>query len=127
MYPYLGGAHEAVVKLANDKGVIVMSAGSSKACARTDLKYDIAVRFVGGDYVSALFEEILAGTIKEGDIRTFKVGVDPQPGAVICNPTGTEKSEMDAIFKRIAANEFGDAFFAVKEEDVQLLGGDPRH
>ena len=52
VYPYLGGAHEAVVRLANEKGdVITMSAGSSKACDRTDLDYDIAVKFDAGDYV----------------------------------------------------------------------------
>ncbi|MCU1397494.1 MAG: hypothetical protein JWN62_603, partial [Acidimicrobiales bacterium] len=32
IWPYLGGAHEAVVKLSNEAGIITMSAGSSKAC-----------------------------------------------------------------------------------------------
>lgn len=116
VYPYLGGAHEAVVKLANDKGVIAMSAGSSKACARTDLKYDIAVRFDGGDYVNAIFTDILSGKLKKGDIRTFKVGVDPQPGAQICKPTAADTTAMADIYKRIAAGEFGDKFFAVKKK-----------
>ena len=65
-----------------------MSAGSSKVCDSTeDLKYDIAVKFDGGDYVTAVMKEIIAGTFKEGDIKQFKVGVDPEPGAVICNAT----------------------------------------
>ena len=42
VYPYLGGAHEPLVKLANEQGLITMSAGSSKACERTDLDYQIA-------------------------------------------------------------------------------------
>ena len=32
-------------------------------------------------------EEIAAGTFHEGDVRVFRVGVDPQPGAEICDPT----------------------------------------
>jgi basic membrane protein A and related proteins len=35
VYPYLGGAHEPLVKLANEAGLITMSAGASDACDRT--------------------------------------------------------------------------------------------
>jgi basic membrane protein A len=117
VYPYLGGAHEAVVKLANEKGdVIVMSAGSSKACDRTDLKYDMAVRFDAGDYVSTILDELLAGKLKPGDIRTFRVGVDPQPGAVICKPTPDQKTAMDTVYKDIAAGKYADQFLAIKKK-----------
>ena len=52
IYPYLGGAHEPLVKLANEGGQIVLSAGASDVCTREgDLTWDIAVRFDGGDYV----------------------------------------------------------------------------
>ena len=51
VYPYLGGAHEPLVKIANEQGLITMSAGSSKACERTDLDYQIQVKFDGGDYI----------------------------------------------------------------------------
>ncbi|MEY2554713.1 MAG: hypothetical protein QOC57_2573, partial [Ilumatobacteraceae bacterium] len=83
-----------------------------KVCDATeDLKYDIAVKFDGGDYVKAVMKLIIAGTFKEGDIKLFKVGVDPEPGAVICNPTPDEKTAMDAVYKQIAsgalAAEFG--------------------
>jgi basic membrane protein A and related proteins len=117
VYPYLGGAHEAVVKLANEKGdVIVMSAGSSKACARTDLKYDLMVKFDAGDYVSTILDELLAGKLKPGDTRTFRVGVDPQPGAVICNPTPDQKTAMEAVYSDIAAGKFADQFLAIKKK-----------
>ena len=117
VYPYLGGAHEAVVKLANEKGdVIVMSAGSSKACARTDLKYDLMVKFDAGDYVSTILDELLAGKLKPGDTRTFKVGVDPQPGAVICNPTPDQKTAMETVYSDIAAGKFADQFLAIKKK-----------
>ena len=117
VYPYLGGAHEAVVKLANEKGdVIMMSAGSSTACDRTDLKYDIAVKFDAGDYVSTILDELLAGKLKPGDVRQFKVGVDPQPGAVICKPTPDQTAAMDAVYSDIAAGKFADQFYQLKKE-----------
>ena len=110
VYPYLGGAHRPVVQAANAAGLITMSAGSSKVCESTeDLKYDIAVKFDGGDYVSAVMKEIIAGTFKEGDIKKFKVGVDPEPGAVICNPTADEQTAMDAVYKQIASGDLADA------------------
>ena len=111
VYPYLGGALRPVVQAANTAGIITMSAGSSKVCdAGQDLKFDIAVRFDGGDYVKAVMKEIIAGTFKEGDTKTFKVGVDPEPGAVICNPTADQKAAMDAVYAQIASGALDDQF-----------------
>ncbi len=36
VYPYLGGAHEPVVQLANEAGLITMSAGASDVCTREE-------------------------------------------------------------------------------------------
>lgn len=111
VYPYLGGAHRPVVQAANAAGLITMSAGSSKVCdAGEDLKYDIAVKFDGGDYVTTVMKEIIAGTLKEGDTRHFRVGVDPEPGAVICNATADQTSSMDKVYAQIAAGDFADQF-----------------
>lgn len=111
VYPYLGGALRPVVQAANAAGIVTMSAGSSKVCdAGQDLKYDIAVRFDGGDYVKAVMKEIIAGTFHEGDTKTFKVGVDPEPGAVICNPTADQTTAMDAVYKQIASGALADQF-----------------
>ncbi|MCU0259664.1 MAG: BMP family ABC transporter substrate-binding protein, partial [Ilumatobacteraceae bacterium] len=72
IYPYLGGAHEPVVQLANAGGQIVLSAGASDVCTREgELSWDIAVRFDGGDYVREIFPQILAGTAQEGDIIIY--------------------------------------------------------
>lgn len=107
VYPYLGGAHRPVVQAANEAGIITMSAGSSKVCEASEkLKYDIAVRFDGGDYIRAVIGSIIDGSFKEGSIKNFRVGVDPEPGAVICNSTTDEQTAMDAIYTRIAAGEF---------------------
>ena len=114
VYPYLGGALRPVVQAANTAGIITMSAGSSKVCdAGQDLKYDIAVKFDAGDYVKAVMKEIIAGTFKEGDTKTFKVGVDPEPGAVICNASADQTAAMDAVYKQIAAGDFDAQFGAI--------------
>jgi basic membrane protein A len=114
VYPYLGGAHEPLVKLANEQGIITMSAGSSKACARDDLDYQIQVKFDGGDYLAANLVGILDGTFKEGDVRVFKVGVDPEPGADICDPTPEQQAAMDDVYAKIAAGDFAADFGAIK-------------
>ena len=114
VYPYLGGAHEPLVKIANEQGLITMSAGSSKACERTDLDYQIQVKFDGGDYIESILAEITAGTFHEGDVRVFRVGVDPQPGAEICDPTPEQATAMEDLYGQIAAGDFVDAFGAIK-------------
>ena len=114
VYPYLGGAHEPIVKLANEAGVIVMSAGSSKACARTDLSYQIQVKFDAGDYLDTILAELQEGTFKEGDTRVFHVGADPQPGAEICQPTPEQQTAMDDLYAKIAAGEFAAQFGEIK-------------
>ncbi len=111
VYPYLGGAHRPVVQAANAAGLITMSAGSSTVCDDSEeLDYDIAVRFDGGDYVKAVMSTIIAGTFQEGDIKQFKVGVDPEPGAEICAATPDQQAAMDAVYAQIASGDLADEF-----------------
>jgi basic membrane protein A len=117
VYPYLGGAHRPVVQAANEAGLIVMSAGGSKVCeAAEELDYDIAVKFDGGDYVRAVMAGIIDGSFKEGDIKTFKVGVDPEPGAVICEPTPEQQAAMDDVYAQIASGELDEMLGAISAE-----------
>jgi basic membrane protein A len=119
--PYLGGAHRPVVEAANAAGLITMSAGASNVCEPEEpLDYDIAVRFDGGDYVSAIFPQILSGDVQEGEIKTFKVGIDPEPGAVICDPTPEQQAAMDEVYAQIANGDFAGDFGAIKG---QAYGG----
>ena len=115
VYPYLGGAHEPVVQLANESGVAALSAGASDVCTREgDVSWDIAVRFDGGDYVAAVFPQIFDGRVAEGDTKMFRVGVDPEPGAVICNATAEQQAAMDAVYAEIASGAFAGEFGAIK-------------
>ena len=70
----------------------------------------------GGDYLNAVMKEIVAGTLKEGQTKEFKVGVDPEPGAVICNATPEEQAKMDAVYKEIADGKHADELGAIAAE-----------
>ena len=116
VYPFLGGALEAVVKLANADKIAVLSPGPSDACARTNVSYQIAAKFDAGEYLDPIFSAILAGTLAEGQIRQFKVGKDPQPGAQICKPTAEQTKAMTQVYNDIAAGKYNDQFFAIKKK-----------
>jgi len=106
IYPYLGGSHEAVVKLSNENDVITMSAGAANACERTDLTYEIAVKFDAGQYVATILDEIQSGDLQRGETRVFHVGVDDSVGAVICKPTPEQETQMEDMLAKIAAGDF---------------------
>ena len=117
-YPYLGGAHEPVVQLANEAGKIVLSAGASDVCTREgDLSWDIAVRFDGGDYVREIFPLILSAAAVEGDIITFSPGEEPDvAGAVICEATAEQQAELDAAYALVASGDLDEQFGAIAAE-----------
>lgn len=118
IYPYLGGAHEPIVQLANAGGQIVLSAGASDVCTRAgDLSWDIAVRFDGGDYVREIFPQILAGTAQEGDIIVYSPGTDPDvAGAVICDATPEQQAAMDAAYALVASGDLDAQFGEIAAE-----------
>ena len=116
VYPFLGGAHEPIVQLANGDGLFVTSAGSSAACERTDLAYDMEIKFDAGDYISPIFDEILAGTATEGGNRKFTVGIDPEVGGELCNGTADQVAALQALNERIGAGEFDEKIFEILSE-----------
>ena len=116
VYPFLGGAHEPIVRLANADGLIVMTAGSSSGCERDDVSYDLEVMFDAGDYLVPVFDEILIGTAEEGGTRRFTVGVDPEVGAKLCNPTPEQAQALADLNTRIGAGEFDDKIYEILSE-----------
>ena len=96
VYPFLGGAHDTIVGLANEDGIVTMSAGASDACERDDLEYDLAVQFDGGDYLEVMFEGLLDGTLTEGQ-RLLPVGEFEKVGAKFCDPTPEQEKALDTV------------------------------
>lgn len=116
VYPFLGGAHEPIVQLANEDGVFVTTAGSSAGCARTDIDYDMMIKFDAGDYITPIFDEILDGTAVEGGNRKFTVGLDPEVGGELCDGTAEQVAALQALNERIGAGEFDDKIFEILSE-----------
>jgi len=116
VYPFLGGSHEAIVGLANEDGVITMSAGASDACERDDLDYDIAVQFDGGDYLTAVFDAILGGTLTEGQMMLFNVGEFEKVGATFCDATPEQEAALQEVRDQIANGELDELFGEIKAE-----------
>ncbi|MEZ5175046.1 MAG: hypothetical protein R2823_02420 [Acidimicrobiia bacterium] len=118
--PFLGGAHEPIVALANEDGLITMTAGSSKGCERDDLDYDLEVMFDAGDYLVPIFNEILSGTAEEGGARIFRVGVDPEVGARFCDATPEQVQALDDFNKAIGAGEYDELIFSILSEAYEF-------
>ncbi|MEP1123302.1 MAG: BMP family ABC transporter substrate-binding protein [Ilumatobacter sp.] len=116
VYPFLGGALEPIVQLANDAGVITMSAGASDVCESEDLDYQIAVQFDAGDYLDVIFDQITTGELVEGETFVFTVGEFPFVGAKLCDGTDEQVAALDEVLAGIAAGEFADALFEIKSE-----------
>lgn len=114
VYAFLGGAMNPVGQLANDAGVFSIAAGISDACSRTDVAWDMTVRFDGGDYVLAIFPGILDGSVVEGSIKQFRVGVDPEGGAEICNPSAEAQAALDEAYDLVGSGALDDEFGAIK-------------
>ncbi len=114
VYPFLGGAAEAVVQLANEQDVIVMSAGASDVCERDDLDYQIAVQFDAGDYLDVIFEKIASGELAEGETFVFTVGEYPFVGAKFCDATDEQVAALDEVKAQLGAGDFADALYEIK-------------
>ncbi len=115
IYPYLGGAHEPVVALANEAGLITMSAGPSDVCEREgDLHWDMAIRFDGGDYIRAVFPLIQQGRLQEGERFIFSVEPGSVAGAHICDATPEQAAALDAEVEKVATGVYEDQFNEIR-------------
>lgn len=104
VYPYLGGATDAVAAQANGAGVMTLTPGTDR-CSSTSPKFDVSVLFSPGDYFAAALQDFAAGKLRMGIARVWKMGVDPFPSVKICNPTGDQDSQLKAFIADIGSNK----------------------
>ncbi len=116
VYPFLGGAHESIVQLANEAEVITMSAGASDACERDDLDYQIAVQFDAGDYLDVIFDKISTGELSEGETFVFRVGAFDFVGAKFCGATDEQTASLVEANASLANGELDEALFEIKAD-----------
>ena len=61
-----------------------------------------------------LFFSFFRTTLKEGQIKVFRVGIDPEPGALICNASADQQAAMDAMYADVATGAYAGEFGAIK-------------
>ncbi|SDG40610.1 basic membrane protein A [Sinosporangium album] len=98
VYPYLGGATDAVTQQANAAGISALTPGTDR-CADTTTKYAVSVIFSPGAYFAAALEDFGKGTLKMGTARIWTMGVDPVPTVKFCSPEGDQQDRIDQVMK----------------------------
>jgi basic membrane protein A len=109
LYPYLGGATEAVANLGADNGVLSVTPGTDRC---DDERFAVSSIFSPGDFFAAALEDFAAGKIQLGVTRTFRIGVDPVPTVKICDtvPNAADlQAQADELMAQIAAGEIDPA------------------
>src|SRR5690606_8737588 len=81
MYPYLGGATDAVADEGFSKGVLSVTPGTDRC---SEDKFAVSSIFSPGDYFAAALNDFKAGIIELGVTRIFVLGEDPVPTVKIC-------------------------------------------
>jgi basic membrane protein A len=104
LYPYLGGATDAVTGLANAANVPALTPGTDR-CADTTVKYAVSVIFSPGAYFAAVLKDFKAGTLKMGEAREFHLGKDPVPTVKICQPHGDQQQKLQQVIQDVGAGK----------------------
>ena len=105
LYPYLGGATDAVADIADENGVKSITPGTDR-CGEP--KFAISSIFSPGDYFAAALADFEAGRVELGITRTFHVGDDPVPTVVVCDSVEDVEAiqaVVDETIDQIAADE----------------------
>ena len=115
IYPYLGGATDAVAELANAHNVLTLTPGTDR-CDSTKPKFDISVLFSPGDYLSAALESFSKGKLQVGVKKVWTLGVDPFPAIKLCKENAKVQRKLDAFISDVASKKIDPA------AEVQRLG-----
>ncbi len=100
IYPYLGGATDAVAQLANETGVLTVTPGTDR-CEDTTTPFSISSIFDPGVYFAAALEDFAKGNLPMGQARVWKLGVDPVPTVKMCGDLSSFQGELDTEIKSI--------------------------
>ena len=107
VYPYLGGATDAVALQAAKDHVLVLTPGTNR-CASTNPPFAVSVIFSPGDYFSGALERFGAGTLRVGTALTFHMGVDAVPTVKVClsaEPTAGEAKVLAQTISDIGSGK----------------------
>jgi basic membrane protein A len=105
LYPYLGGATDAVAEAGAERDVLSVTPGTDR-CGED--QFAVSSIFSPGDYFAAVLEDFEAGEVELGTTRLFEIGVDPVPTVEVCpSVDGHEQlqEQVDAMIADIASGE----------------------
>lgn len=105
VYPYLGGATDAVTVEANKANIPALTPGTDR-CEDTEVKYAVSVIFSPGKFFAQALQEFQKGTLKMGETREWIIGKDDVPTVKICNPTGDMQAKVDQLMQDIGSGKF---------------------
>jgi basic membrane protein A len=104
LYPYLGGATDAVASLGKENNVLSVTPGTDR-CDDPDGRFAISSIFSPGDYFAGSLQDFADGKLTLGETRVFRIGVDPVPTVKICDTVegaADIQAEVDAVIDQIA-------------------------
>lgn len=105
LYPYLGGATDAVAAAGFEKDVLSVTPGTDR-CAEP--QFAVSSIFSPGDYFAAALQDFAAGKVELGTTRIFVLGVDPVPTVKICDSVegaAELQVQLDDMIAKIASGE----------------------
>lgn len=105
VYPYLGGATDAVTTEANKANIPALTPGTDR-CEDKNVKYKISVIFNPGAFFAAALQDYQKGTLKMGVTREWIIGKDPVPTIKICDPKGDQQERVNQLMTDIGSGKF---------------------
>lgn len=105
LYPYLGGATDAVADAGFAKGALSVTPGTNRC---SEDKFAVSSIFSPGEYFAGALNDFKAGKIELGVTRIFKIGEDPVPSVEVCpSVDGYQdiQAKVDALIDDIAAGK----------------------
>ena len=100
---FLGGAMFPTGGFIAESGGAALSASANTCFPGSP--FAGASLFPPGDYLAANLRDFNEGNFREGVIRPFRVGIDPEVGAILCDPTPEEQATIDEVVALMGSGE----------------------
>ena len=103
IHTFLGGAMFPTGGFIAESGGSALSASANTCFPGSP--FVGASLFPPGDYLAANLRDFYEGNYREGVIRPFRVGIDSEVGAILCDPTPEEQAAIDDVVARLGSDE----------------------
>lgn len=104
LYPYLGGATDAVAQVGTERGVLLSTPGTDR-CDEPGIDWAVSTVFDPGEYFAAALELFDRGELEMGTTTEWHIGVDPVPYVTLCHGTDEQQAQLDEFMTKIGSGE----------------------